>query len=343
MNFRILQLARDLRAMSQTELAKRVGVQQASISRYENGNSDPDRVTLQKLSRILKIPTSLLLDDRERYLGAIGDLHFRKRGYSPRGLEKEIRAKLNLCRIVGSRLVDSDDQWALDWGIYEQPIGESESAAVVAHETRRRFRLPEGPVPDLTRVMEDAGCLVFAFPFGSPSIDACAQWRNGSPPTVAINSTAPGCRTRFSLAHELGHLVMHRVPTETDESEADQFAAEFLMPRDEIARDLRSLNFFKLRELKEKWLVSMKALIYRARTLELITEHKSKALYIEYNRRKYPLEEPGEMRQEQPALIRRLVQDAIRGTGSFEDAAELCQVHPDDLRVLVPHGLRTVS
>ena len=64
---------------------------------------------------------------------------------------------------------------------------------------------------------------------------------------------------------------------------------------------------------------------------------------MEYNRRKYHLEEPGEMRQERPLLVHDLMQGAIEGTGSFELTAELCQVSPEDLCELVPHGLRAVN
>lgn len=342
-NFRVLQLARDLRGISQTELASRTGFRQTTISRFENGQLEPDAQALGLLSKELRIPEVLLLDGHERYLGSAGEIHhYRKRAFTPRGLEKQIRAKLNLCRIVAARLSEDSGEELAEWGRLEFPSQEAEGPAAVARITRRAFRIQEGPIPDLVRIMEDAGCVVFSFAFGAPVVDACAQWRPGSPPVVALNSTAPGCRSRFSLAHELGHLVMHRIPTEDDEREADQFAAELLMPAEEIASELYPFSFYRLRELKEKWMVSIKSLIFRARTLELITEREARSFYIEYNRRKFHLEEPGEMVQERPVLINQMVRRLAGPDGSLEDVATTCRIDADDLKDLVPTYLRAL-
>ena len=55
---------------------------------------------------------------------------------------------------------------------------------------------------------------------------------------LLANRHAPAERYRFSLAHEPGHLVLHQSPGDSSvqERQADEFAAEFLMP----ARDIRS-------------------------------------------------------------------------------------------------------
>lgn len=54
-------------------------------------------------------------------------------------------------------------------------------------------------------------------------------------PCIFLNRSQPADRLRFSLAHELGHLIMHRVPTLQMEEEANAFAAAFLAP----AKDIR--------------------------------------------------------------------------------------------------------
>lgn len=87
----------------------------------------------------------------------------------------------------------------------------------------------------------------------------------GLPPLIFINKNQPVDRYRFTLAHELGHLVMHRAPTPTMEDEANAFAAELLMPASDIYNDLRNISIEKAAALKPFWRTSMAALFYRAK------------------------------------------------------------------------------
>ena len=64
---------------------------------------------------------------------------------------------------------------------------------------------------------------------------------------------------------------MHRIPTPTMEEEADRFAAEFLMPASDIKSDLKEMTIEKAAYLKPFWRASMQSLIYRAKTLKVIT------------------------------------------------------------------------
>ena len=105
----------------------------------------------------------------------------------------------------------------------------------------------------------------------------------------------PGDRQRFTLAHELGHLVMHDVPTEEMEDEADKFASEFLMPEAQIQGQLHALSMRKLWELKSRWKVSMAALVKRAETLGCITASQTRYLWIQLSKSGYRLEEPAEL------------------------------------------------
>ncbi len=93
-----------------------------------------------------------------------------------------------------------------------------------------------GPVPDIVAVLEHAGALVITRDLDSDLLDAVSQWAEGGQPLLLVNTRAPGDRRRFSLAHELGHLVMHDEPGtgSTQEKQADAFAAEFLMPASDI-------------------------------------------------------------------------------------------------------------
>ena len=81
-------------------------------------------------------------------------------------------------------------------------------------------------------------------------VDAAHLWLAGLPPLFFVNENLPGDRLRWTLAHEVGHAVMHRNPTGDVEGEANRFASEFLMPRDQIAHQLDAITLEKAAALK---------------------------------------------------------------------------------------------
>ena len=119
----------------------------------------------------------------------------------------------------------------------------------------------------------------------------------------------PGDRQRFTLAHEFAHIVMHNMPTEKMEEEANRFASEFLMPSSDISYQLSDLTLEKLAYLKLYWKTSMQSLLEKARTLRKITERKYTSMWKEMSMRGYKLNEPIEFSipPEKPQLINELI------------------------------------
>ena len=111
----------------------------------------------------------------------------------------------------------------------------------------------------------------------------------------------------MTLAHELGHIIMHQIPTETCEDEAWAFASEFLMPKEEIRHDLpmNITNIRQLLPLKKKWKVSMKALVRKSLDLGCITMNTAKYLYSQLA--PYKKYEPMPLEKEKPFLISSLI------------------------------------
>src|SRR5690606_8913744 len=91
------------------------------------------------------------------------------------------------------------------------------------------------------------------------------------------------------------------------EEEADRFAAEFLMPEDAIKNSLRNLTFPKLGELKRYWKVSMKALVYRAKTLGTINEREYRNFHINFSKQKMTKSEPITLPEEKPFTVNEIV------------------------------------
>ncbi|WP_309233839.1 ImmA/IrrE family metallo-endopeptidase [Conexibacter sp. W3-3-2] len=109
--------------------------------------------------------------------------------------------------------------------------------------------------------------------FGSTDIIAAYSRIRGQQRWFWANTQATDpARLRFSLAHELGHAVLHweRIadPVVVDaETEAHHFASAFLMPADEIKRQLNRVtpNLANLTRVATQWQVSVQALVMRAK------------------------------------------------------------------------------
>lgn len=115
----------------------------------------------------------------------------------------------------------------------------------------------------MVRLLERAG-IIITIRFGVPEVDAIAQVVPELPPMIFVNQDAPMDRLRFTLAHELGHLVMHAFPHPELEEEANRFAAEFLMPVANIRTQFAQVSLPVLAMLKKVWRVSMAALLQNA-------------------------------------------------------------------------------
>lgn len=179
----------------------------------------------------------------------------------------------------------------------------------VARGIRKLWQLPDGPIRNLIDTIERAGGVVFPIN-ESIKVDGISQWpidANDRPPVFFFNSNFPGDRQRWTLAHEIGHMLMHHLPSTCEEDEADQFAGEFLMPEDEIKDDLAGLTLKHAAALKGYWKVSMQSLIYRAKTLGQISKDRYSRLFKELTAKGYRKCEPVPIPQEVPELFPELV------------------------------------
>jgi Zn-dependent peptidase ImmA (M78 family) len=166
-------------------------------------------------------------------------------------------------------------------------------------------------VQNLVGAIEDAGGIVFRCSFETKKVDAISQWLPGLPPLFFVNSDIPGDRCRFTLAHELGHLIMHQIPTPDIETEANRFAAEFLMPEKEIGPHLRQLSLQRLAAMKPYWKVAMSAILKRANDLHKISPFMYRKLNTQINKYDLRINEPVHIAIEEPEVVKDII-DAHR-------------------------------
>ena len=303
-NSRLIAVARDSRGLTQKQLADRMGISQSKLSKYESGAlsvSEDDR-------RALSVATGYTArffeqGDEVFGLGTICVFH-RKKASVPVGDLRRIQARLNIFRMAAARISDGvevDSRASLP----EMDPDQFGGPERVAAEVRRVWQLPLGPVANLTASLECAGVIVFKTDFGIRGVDAVSQKVDGYPTVFMVNSSASGDRLRFSLAHELGHVVMHRKnPSPKMEQQANSFASELLMPAAEIGPSLRNLTVDKAAQLKRHWRVAMQALIKRAGDMGRITPRHCQTLFTQMSMNGWRMKEPVQIEPESPTVLR---------------------------------------
>lgn len=207
-----------------------------------------------------------------------------------------ITAELNIRTMHLARLLEAVDFTPtaelprLDIEQYATP---EKIAAVV----RANWGLVPGPVKNLIQVVERAGVIVGLSKFGGASISGVTFRVPGKPPLVSLNTLHPGDRQRYTLAHEIGHLVMHRFPTPKMELEANEFASAFLMPAAEICAAFRGrkVTLPLLASLKPECKTAMQALLMRASSLDLISPNQARYLWQQISARGWRLQEPADV------------------------------------------------
>jgi Zn-dependent peptidase ImmA (M78 family)/DNA-binding XRE family transcriptional regulator len=347
----MLILARESRELTQVELASKTSLPQAIISRLEGGIMQPSQHHVAAIAERLQYPTELFYQE-DRIFGFNASVFFhRKRADMPAKTLRRIQSFLNMTRMRVGRLmlaatIDSDVE------LIRMPVEEHGSPERIAQQVRALLRLPSGPIKDLTAALEDAGVIIVNHKFGSSRTDAVSEWVTGHPPLILMNADEGigGDRYRWTLAHELAHLVLHKLPSETMEEEANRFAAEFLLPAAEIKYHLRNVRLANLALLKSIWKVSMGALLERARQLKTITATQYRYMRINFGKLHYNTREPAELDipLEKPALLSQLVHAHLKDLGfSIADLAKLLHLLPEECGELyapdlVRPGLRLI-
>jgi Zn-dependent peptidase ImmA (M78 family) len=277
------------------------------MSKYENGLLRVTESDLAEISRVTKFRPSFFYRT-DRLIGLGSSLLFnRRQKTTPVGVQRQVQARVNIVRIQLERLLAATE---IDCTARLQRIDVDECGdpRTVARRIRAALRLPMGPVQNITQAIESTGGVIALCDFGANQIDGAHLWLPGSPPMFFMNADRPGDRHRFNLAHELAHAVMHEFPTGDIEQQANEFAAEFLMPSDEIRPELQNLTIEKAARLKQRWKVSMSALIYNAHALGVITDKRKQVMYATLRAMLKGHEEPIQIPREQPILVRQMIQ-----------------------------------
>lgn len=310
-NRSMIVLARESRGMNQLELANRIGMSQQNLGKIENGDIGIKEGVLEQIANVTSYPPSFFTLDYEIYPE---HLVYRKRDKVSIGLLTPINAKVNIIRFHVENLMKKLNVHNAELPLFE--VSEKDTPQIIAQKVREEWEITSPVISNIVKLLEDNCIAIACFDFGTERVDSRCIMTSAKQPVIIFNKTLLGDRQRFSLAYQLGHLLMHtasQVNWERDIAhEANLFAAEFLMPENEIRKDFENgVTLPLLAHLKTKWKASMISLLYRADDLGFLTPNQKRYLIQQFNEQKLRRREPIELdiEVENPALIRRWISE----------------------------------
>ena len=329
-----LRLARDVRGMKQVELADLLGVKPSAVSQFEHGHSRPSPSTLTALALALDFPIAFFATNAHRQ-----NPHsfFRSRRSTSAGSRRQAEGTTELL----FRLTDAIERHVIlpDIDIPRFPSSSRGSPEDAAREVRRRWEIAPGPIKNVVRLLEQHGVVVARTLRGSEEIDAFSRPFEPRPIIVLAADKKDRARSRFDAAHELGHLVMHGdvEGTRQVEDEAQRFAAEFLMPSDEVRRHLPvRLDWDRLVKLKFHWGTSIKSILMRARALGVMPESTYVRAMKIYSSRGWSKAEPGDLgAPESPRLLQKAVELLEASSATIVDLSRQARLNVAEVERLL--------
>lgn len=312
---RRLTLARQLIGLRKNALATKIDKSATAIAAYENNTKRPAPATVAQLCLTLGVDPGFFLPGPHQSTARDSVPHFRS-----------LRSTTQLARdqAFAYGVISGDVGAALERHVeFPEPnlprlsVDVEDESSTLPEEAARLLRkhwdIGSGPVGHLVRLAENHGVVVVFSPTQTAAVDAYS-FDDGYRPTVVLNPAKEDYyRQRFDVAHEIGHLVMHvdaEPGSKVVENQAHRFAAELLLPEDEL-RDLlpRKADWRILATLKETYGVSLQALLYRSRALGVMSDVTYRNAVAYLSSKGWRRREPGEMPAvEQPSLYPKAVE-----------------------------------
>lgn len=314
-----LKIARAASGLSLRDLEAKIDnrVSAQAIGKYERDEDMPSSGVLSVLARALAVSEDYLLSADEMLLEGV---EFRKKHLTSKKEEAYVEGQtlhlleryLAIEEVLGMRTVE--------WNCpVEAPYPVKELADVenAARALRTSWSLGIDPIPNLSELLEEQGIKVLSMDLKDIDGLTANVKRPGKRalPVIVVKDNIWSERKRFTLAHELGHMVLDIASHLDAEKVVNRFAGSFLMPVEALWREVGKhrtvISLGELLHLKKLFGTSLQAISYRCRELGIISESGFKKLFDVFTKagwRKEPYEEPGAIppEKERPHRMERL-------------------------------------
>lgn len=318
-----LMTARKMSGLSLQELSEKLGedtVSKQSLSKYELGKMKPDSSVLISIAIALGVSVDYFYSEPKV---KIEFEHVEYRKYITKVSKSEKEAIEEKAKSVFERYFELEDLMGFqdkpEYFEYHEVIRNASLAEAAAKCLREKWNLGYDPIPDVVEMLEDKGYKVIEVE-GPEGFDGLKALVNGQP-VIALNKNKSAdydiVRKRFTALHELAHHALkfpHEMKEKEMESLCHAFASAVLYPEEMARRELHKERFhFYERELillKQRWGISISAILSRAKQLGIINDHVYQRFNIGFKKREYhlPGNEPGKfMSKEVPTRLERLV------------------------------------
>ena len=339
-----LKLARSVSGLSLRGLSDRIGnrVSAQAIGKYERNESMPSSGVLITLADALRVSVSYLTGDPGISLQSVD---FRTEKVTNRREEDRIKAmvlhKLERYLTIEELLDLPSAHWHKPLSAPYPVINDLLEADRAASSLRSDWGLGINPIPDMAELMEDRGVKVLFCELSGVDGLTTQVHRDGMPDAqvIVVNQGHTRDRQRFTIAHEIGHMVLDISPSVNEEKAAHRFAGAFLMPEEvlwaKIGRHRSDIDWKELLVLKLTYGISVQAITYRCKDLGIISEALMGRLFDIFKAdgwRSPPYREPLDMLGNRSGRFERLCFRALAERAISESkASELLEVPVSDL------------
>ena len=332
-----LRTARSLTGMStrtvSAKLAKRFAVSHATLANYESGRTVPPMDVLAALAELYERPLNWFL---ERGRGLTGvqyrNLKSRVRMSDLHTFEADVQRWIDAYVALETRL-----SRVLTKTVTIPRLKQNEAPDALSRTVRRELGVPDDePISSIVEALERFGIRVLENPT-ELRIDGLAA-RYGGEFVVVLNSSVSNDRTRLNAAHELGHVLYgdcdsDEAADKAAEQRAFDFASHLLLPNNQLKKAFEGQSMVRLVRFKERFGISLAAMVYRAEKLGFIPKPTAKMLWIEFARRGWKTNEPGSVRPDRATRFEQLIDEALASRKlSLKEIADLAGVRPEAVR-----------
>ena len=333
-NRKRLTVARKRRRLTGKGLALKADLSQITISRIENGENSPDADTVKKIAKALNYPINFFCKDDPEDLDT-SIISFRS---LTKMSSKERDAAIS-AGLLGLELVDwVESQFNLP-PVNLIDLSYETDPEAAAKSLRQFWGLGEKPIGNLLALVEVNGIRVLSLSENTASVDAFSFWKNEKP-FIFLNNFKTPEHSVFDIAHELGHLVLHRhggtKPTRETEREANAFASAFLMPESDVrARMSKFITVDTIVLAKKRWRVSAMAMAHRLHKLKLLSDWQYKSTCIELGKRGYRSSEPDGIEREKSKIWEKILTHLWSEKFTKSNIADSLDIPLEELEALI--------